>query len=494
MAEWKERSDWFLKGFITGTKQMRLDLARMIEFFNGDSSGQVLTHFCQQGQAGKGPCCKSDEDAACKAMSLLIPFFSRGFPTPLLYRMKHYGPGSSFMKVGCCWFGILPQILRMIENMSGTQDTELSTMVDTFLMDGRTASADADFQTLVAEALDGDTSYATQNSIRKKLVVNEISRDGFDQSVMIIDSLLLPMEVGVNSLLGHTKLLHGLSYMGNHHPEAAQLMSSAREKFMNLVQGRFSARLVQGYLHTLQDGLEEAIRMGLHPLQEQLNLIFALAVTCMSDCHRRFHRDYATYPFALFNLLDVTDTAAFVSAWKKVEVRHRKCPSCVDAEFTGVLVQHFARLSKKTSGQQEAAKAEIRALLEDIASWCPMTSDTVELKNGGTQWCVSRRGRSAVKSPDVAAELTLLQAAIKQNQWVQESIGVETLPAKAVSSSILQMAGATSSNQKAPDSWPAWFGKRGCAVVGPEVFEVRGLYIALMIGCGLDVAVCEIWI
>lgn len=133
----------------------------------------------------------------------------------------------------------------------------------------------------------------------------------------------------------------------------------------------------------------------------------------------------------------------------------------MDSDFSSALVRHFGNLTGKPADMQEDIKHQVQDLLVDICEWTPLTSDKVELKNGAVQWSVSKRGSQNVKNARVAAETSLLQAAVKQNAWSRDSAGQDTLPPKRAASSIRKMVGTTSTNQfTAKDQqFPFWFSR-----------------------------------
>ena len=180
--------------------------------------------------------------------------------------------------------------------------------------------------------------------------------------------------------------------------------------------------------------------MGVTPEPDLLNKVFHLVIVCVSDIHRRFKSDFAVAPFTLFDLLDV-DTDEFVERWSSLEDRYAHCPTCLDSDLTGPLLKHFAGIRSKSAEAQETMRKQVQSLLKDIAEFAPITSDLVELKNGQTQWSVSRRGSTNVKNPRVAAETTLLQSTLKQHEWVLAEVASQTMPSRATASSIQKMVG-----------------------------------------------------
>ena len=90
---------------------------------------------------------------------------------------------------------------------------------------------------------------------------------------------------------------------------------------------------------------------------------------------------------------------------------------------------------------------EIQDTLLEVCTWTPLTSDAVEILNGQTQWCLSRRGKQFVKQGRAAVETSLLARAVKHHTWLTQTVGADILPNKRVASGIRRLAGTRSSNQ-----------------------------------------------
>lgn len=448
---WEKRAQWLLRDFISTNKQATTLLQDAFRFANGDSRSDVVVHWCLTPRPGEPPCCDSDEEALCKLLSHVIPIFGKGFPTPLLYRMKHYGPASSFVKIGCCFFNILPRALQAMDDIDGS--SEMFTAVETLLGVGSDSGniQDKDFAHLLADALDMDRNYAAQNGARRKMVAAELAKPSFNQASLLIDAMINPMEFGINFLMGHSKLLHDLCFLGRGHPKQKELQDSCKDKFTQVVSGRLGDRLIGKYIQLLQNGLAETVEMGLDPSPLQLNQSFAMVLVCISDIHRRFKMEFMVPPFTLFSLMDDMPLETFIDCWSQMDAKFKRCKCCVDIELSECLLNTFPDLTAQPSDVQRDAMLEIQNLLSDIATFTPTTSDLVEIRNGQTQWSVSKRGSQNVKGQTSAVETSLLQSAVKQNTWVRDVVGFATMPSKATSSGIAKMVGTKSSNQYTSD-------------------------------------------
>ena len=297
-SEWQKRAQWLVRDFVTTSKNTREALQDMILFANGDSSLPTVVHWCVS-MPGRN-CCDSDEESMCKFLSHAVPFFSKGYQTPLLYRMKGYGPASSWVKFGCGFFNLLPRVLQVMG--SAEPSSELASLADAFLAESRfqaVGGEDADFQQILADALDGDQNYAAQNKLRRQLVAQEMSRPSFLQASIAIDAIIAPIEYGVNYLLGHTKLLHDLNFLGRGHPKCDALKEESHKKFMHVVSGGLANSLIRRFILFLEHGLKEAFEMGLVTSNDLLNKVFQLTTLCITDLHRRLKHELSSHPFQM---------------------------------------------------------------------------------------------------------------------------------------------------------------------------------------------------
>ena len=211
--------------------------------------------------------------------------------------------------------------------------------------------------------------------------------------------------------------------------------------------GRLGERIISQYIGFLETGLDETVQMGgLNMNEASLAKIIVLVLVCISDVYRRFIAEFSVPPWTLFTLLGQS-TADFLTSWRDLEAKDRKCKACVDPQMTRKLLQSFPDLASKPADFQERTCQEIQGILQDISEIAPTGSDSVELKNGQVQWSASKRGRQNVKGPKSATEVSLLHAATKSYLWAKDIAGAQTLPSKAVSSGIRKMAGTQSTNQ-----------------------------------------------
>lgn len=467
MSNWRKRAEWLVRGFDSRSKATVTALQDLVQFLNGntaDSQGP-LVHWCLlPANNGGQVCCESEGDSWNRLISCLTAFLAKGFAVPLLYRMKHYCQASSYMRVATNLHGILPRILQEMESISmssASSNSKLSEVVDVLLAESKVGQqpsqglSNEDFQALLGEMLTENADYAAQNGVRRKMVLAEVSKETFSQSSIIIDMLVQPLERATNFFLKRTKLLYDMQYLSRANPCYEEQGRESKEKFLQVIQGDLGKELLRSYIGVLSNSLKEATAMGLQGTQEQLNLIFQMICVSLTDLQRRLVQEFMQPPYTLLALADA-DFPSFVSGWQQLQQRHKKCKQCVDVEFTAALLNAYrTRMSSELTPEQAPEVEEVQALLRAICTWCPLTSDAVEILHGQMQWCLSRRGSTYVKGGRSAVETSLLSMAVKQHKWISDMVASTTMPSKSVSSRIQRMSGTTSSNQhsrKAPDN------------------------------------------
>lgn len=311
MAVWRSRALWLCSGFQSRSKGTVALVEELLQFLNGDTRQHTLVHFCKSTPAG--PCCSSDTDAFNKLASMLTAFLAKGFPVPLLYRMKHYSGAASFIRVGCCLHNLLPRILEELRsNPKDRPGSQLSEAIDVLLEGTGMGNNEAHFQKLLGELLNEDANYAARNGVRQQMVLREMSDRQFHQSSIIIDMLVQKMEHCSNFFLKRTKMLYDLQYLSSAHPNHVALRKDLKESCLRAISGKLGWELVQDLLAILQGGVKHSMSMGLDGSQTQLNLIFQMVVYAMTDVHRRFILDFDAPPFSLLRLASA-DEPTFVT-------------------------------------------------------------------------------------------------------------------------------------------------------------------------------------
>ena len=448
MREWRARAEWIQRSFDCPSKAATELLKEFLEFANGDTTCETLTHFCSPG------CCSSSEESFQKLLKKIVPLLARGYAVPLLYRIKHFSGAAGYMKFACCAFRLLPRVLAQMEKNaadSSEPGSGFASLVETLLSDHKTAEQPSaeDFQRIVDSLLDSDLSYSLQNSVRRRLVSEQLSKETFLQGAIVIESIINAIEPGVNRLFKRTGCLTRLTALGSSHPDYQSLKETCEESFLQIVSGDFAHDLINRVLGLLDSGLEENVHMGLQPSRQRLMLIFQLVCASVSDLWRRLIQDYDKFPFKLFALLRCS-LADFVKEWDQLLHTRCSCPTCLDVEFTIPLLKEFGPepLRHRALHYQLMVQQEVCEVLSHVASFTPLNSDSVEIKNGQMQWAVSKRSSAMyVKKPSAARETSLLQVAINNHGHAQAEVQKATMPPKRVSAAIRRQVGVRSTNQ-----------------------------------------------
>ena len=314
-----------------------------------------------------------------KTLRCVVPLFSRGFGVPLLYRFKHYSHAASFVKTMCCCFSLLPRVLAQMEENAVNQSdasSRLSGMVEALLQDVAAATQGAEeFQSRLDELLDNDLSFSVQNSVRKKLVNQEVSKPGFIQSAIVIDIIVGAMEFGVHVFFERTGWLSKICSLGSQHGEYANLVEKSKKTFLEVVSGELGRVLIDRTMSLLDDDLAKSITMGLDATAERLSLFFKLVVACASDLFRRMVLEFSHYPFRLFEWLSPGYTVdQFAHFWDRLVEHKSKCPGCVDLSFTSVILdENPGPLSGQARDYQEHFFSEMKELLSQLRVTHPST-------------------------------------------------------------------------------------------------------------------------
>jgi hypothetical protein len=120
----------------------------------------------------------------------------------------------------------------------------------------------------------------------------------------------------------------------------------------------------------------------------------------------------------------------------------------MDATFTSVLADTYPMtLKDEPRNVQRAIQKDILDLLGHIAAFTPVNSDCVEIKNGQLQWAVAKRGGQFVKAGKSAAEVSLLQSAVRPHGVLHGDVYDRTMPSRLTSSAIRRQVGVASRNQ-----------------------------------------------
>ena len=429
------------------SKLRKQALADCLDFLNGDLESECIFHFCIPKNGNE--CCKDYHDSLNKCLKLVVPFLCRGFPTPLLYRFKHYDGAVGYLKVGFAIHKLLQRTLNEIQldkTASGKDEALISNLLaDIDLakegIDGSSSAVQVN-EELLNE--DESTNFAAYNAKRKALVHQEIMREGFISSTNIVSVVLKPMDQHMNMLFARSTKLTQLALLGPQHESWESIAKKSRDMFLSIVLGHFGWDIIADYVEMLMPGGLQSLAMAgldLATSVQEMKVIFQMILVIFSDTWKRCIHDLAGYPLKLFQLLRA-DLSNFVVLWDVFQSEYAQCGKCLDYTFSKKLLDAFPKnLGQQTPEVQLSVYNEVRLILHDIATHGPTTSDAVEVKNGQVQAVASSRGNEAVKTPWVAKETSFLQSAIRGYELVKHWVEGQTTPPKRQVAGILRKVG-----------------------------------------------------
>ena len=132
---------------------------------------------------------------------------------------------------------------------------------------------------------------------------------------------------------------------------------------------------------------------------------FVLALEAMAEAWRRFQFVVTTYPFAIFQWVDMDDKCL----WKEcveLEKFGSRCPACIDSGFTRPIID-FIQATDVDEAALRVRTSAVRALLKTVMIHCPISSDVVECLHGYCQQLLRTGSRGTRPSDNGAMERIL---------------------------------------------------------------------------------------
>ena len=444
MDHWRKRAVKLQESFWCASPRKRDMLVKILEFFNGDLGQPSIVHHCTFDNTGR-PCCEDSATALSKALRLCVPWFASGYPVPLLYRFKHYSHAAGFVHVGVGLHKLLIRALALVDSESAHSLMSLSSgLVDKLL-----GETEGDNDQLISQLqelqLDVDESFAHTNLKRKQMVKAEVGKAAFCESTLIVNTIILPMDSMLNRLFKRSERLSRMTTLGDLDASNLESETKSKEVFLRAMSGEIGWGIIETYCNLLQEDVHSAIVSDLLTASaKNLQTIWVMSLSCMTDTWRRFVHDHLGFPYILFGLLSVHDIPEFCALWDKFQAQSAKCPHCVDPGYSKVLLDAFPQgMSDKPPAEQKLVFDQVTSLLSSVAQYAPLSSDPVECKNGRIQWLVSRRGNQAVKAPHAARESSFLQSSILPHEMLKHFVDAETLPPKRTMAGIIRCVGSS---------------------------------------------------
>ena len=450
--QWRDNANILKDSFRCRGKMRKKDLEACLDFLNGDLTNDSVFHYCNINCQG-GRCCDGRDDSLLRCLKHIVPFFSRGFPVPLLYRFKHYDEAITFVTTGLGVHNLLSRTLRCMDTSIKTMGQKEHEFIDHLLGDmdfGDDDDGNDNPWGNIGGLFEEELSFQEQNAKRRQLVHQEVTRPSFKVFSEIVDVVIHTVDSHMNKLLARTEKLTLLTVLGKHHASYKEMASSCRSLFVAITQGDFGRNIIQDSCKILANGLDS--NRFTESIDSQLQTLFTMILHLCSDTWKRFVHDFLTFQFRIFSLLGV-NLEGFVSIWDEFLAARTACPKCFEQEFCSNLLDiHPALLQTQPQEKQQEVYNYVTTLLSDIATYTPVSSDAVEIKNGQVQTICSRRFRSAVRSPLNAKESSFLMSFIRSFELVKHHVEKATLPSRHTISSILKRVGKKGRNQHSATS------------------------------------------
>lgn len=147
----------------------------------------------------------------------------------------------------------------------------------------------------------------------------------------------------------------------------------------------------------------------------------------MADIWKRFSLPAMGFPWACFALLDDRCVAKFRDRWHRLQEKLSKCKQCLDMEFTGILLRKFEAPSPNNDEAWALMQIEVNTILEHVATYAPLNSESVENAHAVTQTLLSKV-RGQLKSLSTAVEDSLLDSITRAYDKLRKQVKSEESP------------------------------------------------------------------
>jgi hypothetical protein len=277
------------------------------------------------------------------------------------------------------------------------------------------------------DSLDNDESYAERNKKRETLVQREVSKPTFYDKVIVVDLLMCPVDHDTNYLLRRSRLLGELAFLlPEHNPTRYEEVSTElRSSFLQVVSGTLGEEAVKDYVKSLNIRFKQICPELSSPAPMAMTF-FRQTIFAMSDVWRKLCHAFMCPPFDVFALLDV-DFETFADRWRLLRGLYRACPQCVDIDFTTVLLEMFGDLDGKSAAEQLEIFHQVVNLLKSIATYCPLTSDSTEIRHGQVQ-ADAQRFVGHRKTKESIVEETALANLARFYESAKQTVNSATMP------------------------------------------------------------------
>ena len=444
--KWASARQRLKDSFRCQSKLRRQAFEDILDFLNGDLESDTVFHFCVN--SADHVCCASKEESLSKCLRLLVPFCSRGYQVPLLYRFKHYDEAICYVTFCTTIHQLLARTLLGMD-LSKTGDASQRQLIDNLLGEYDLGSEGPGTEAVVFSDNIADENFHAHNAKRKQLVHQEVMSSDFRQSALLVDFMIKPMDSMMNRLFARSHQLTKLCLLQKHDPKWLEDTSKCKDLFLAYASGKFGFSIIDEYADMITKQVHTLLEIGLDIHQgSHLQILFTMWLLVISDAWRRFVHEMATFPWKVFSLLAAKGLKEFVEKWDELKAAKASCTKCFDLEFTSKILDAFPVLAGQPADFQGSVFQEVTILLHDIAVQTPLSSDPVEIKNGQVQVSTtSRRTAGAIKAPAATKEMSFLQSFIRDHALIRHWVEERTLPGKRTIAGIFKRVGVRGTNQ-----------------------------------------------
>lgn len=140
----------------------------------------------------------------------------------------------------------------------------------------------------------------------------------------------------------------------------------------------------------------------------------------IGDVWRRFCHKRECFPYILWRLCNA-EGEALAALIEDFQRQASQCPSCIDAEFSSVLLSYIPKPFSLSNGERCKRAREVQLFLRDVAAFCPISTDATEALHGFAQSKLHRfRGNKPTDA--VSKEITIWSKITSAFRLVREFV------------------------------------------------------------------------
>jgi hypothetical protein len=284
------------------------DTSLFLDFMTSNIDEDMVIHICVAGH------CSNAEESLRKFKSVVRQSVLGGYDTPLLYRMKHYGPAASYVRRNTVVHRILPRLLNAVSKKKRRQ-----------------ALGPAE------QAIDLDnpnSSISTANGVRFVKLHAYAMQPMFRDDVEYVHAILSPYDQVESIFAERTLLQHSLldGIVLKDFTNLAEMEERVVSIFVRVATGQTGADLMSHFL-----GLVHT-----RPIRE-VALHFSTFMRALGEAYWRFVSRFSAWPWLWFLYLRL-DPQSLPRLQSLVD---EACEHCFDMEFSSDVLKLFLDVSMR---------------------------------------------------------------------------------------------------------------------------------------------------